>query len=74
VAGPAGPPARLGNRPTPGQRVSAKDRLADAETDRPTGTFDVFAGPRSLVEVLEYVMKSPLARSTGRPRDDVGFA
>jgi hypothetical protein len=26
-AGPAGPPARLGNRPTPGQRVSAKDRL-----------------------------------------------
>ena len=25
MAGPAWPPARLGNRPTPGQRVSAKD-------------------------------------------------
>src|SRR5450631_2788980 len=63
---------RIGTSLAPG--VPLKDRLADAETDRPIVIFEVFAGPPSLVEVLEYVMKSPLARSRRRPRDDVGFA
>ena len=52
----------------------AKERLANAETDRPPVIFYVCAGPPSLVEVLEYVTESLLAGGAGRPCDDVGFA